>query len=134
MSCLFCKIINHNIPANIIYEDERVIAFLDIAPVNFGHTLVVPKEHHADLLSTPPELACYCVEIIKKITPAILKGVKADSFNIGINNGKTAGQVVDHLHWHIMPRFKNDNYELWQGQEYKDGQAEQVLKEIKNNI
>jgi len=134
MDCIFCKIIAGDIPAYEVYEDENVLAFLDINPVNPGHTLVVPKQHHATLVDLPTDLACKIMETIKKITPAILAGVGADSFNLGLNNGKTAGQVVDHVHFHIMPRFADDGHVLWKGRDYQEGQAQQVLEKIKQSL
>ena len=133
-SCIFCKIIAGEIPAYKVYEDDDVLAFLDITPVNSGHTLVIPKKHYPNLLELPEEMACKIVSIIKKITPAILAGVVAKDFNLGLNNGKLSGQVVDHLHWHIMPRFEGDGYDLWHGKSYGEGQAEEVLRKIKENF
>jgi len=134
MDCIFCKIIAGEIPAYKVYEDEKILAFLDITPVNPGHTLVVPKEHHADLLDLPEELACQAISVIKKITPAILAGTGAKAFNLNLNNGITAGQLVSHFHWHIVPRFEGDGYELWHGKSYGEGEAEAVLEGIKNNL
>ena len=130
MNCIFCKIISGEFPSHKVYEDDDILAFLDITPVNPGHTLVVPKQHYCDLLNLPEDLACKIVSVIKKITPAILAGVGTDNFNLGLNNGKKAGQAVDHFHWHIMPRFEDDGYELWHGREYKAGEAEEVLEKI----
>lgn len=132
--CLFCKIITGEIPSYKIYEDDDVLAFLDITPVNPGHTLVIPKEHFANLLELPNDLACKIVSVIKKITPAILAGVGAESFNLGLNNGSLAGQLVNHFHWHIMPRFNGDGYELWHGQAYGEGEAKEVMNKIKSNL
>ena len=132
--CIFCKIIAGEIPSYKIYEDRDSLAFLDITPINPGHTLVVPKAHYENLLVAPDELAGQLIKVIKKISPAILKGVGAKGFNLGLNAGADAGQVVPHLHWHIMPRFPNDNYELWRGKEYPAGGAEETLKKIKEHL
>ncbi|PJA47512.1 diadenosine tetraphosphate hydrolase [Candidatus Uhrbacteria bacterium CG_4_9_14_3_um_filter_36_7] len=113
--CLFCKIIAGEIPCEKIYENEYVMAFLDIRPVNPGHTLVIPKQHSANLLEMSKEDLDEVMRVIKKITPVLLKAVGATGFNLGLNTGKEAGQVIFHTHFHIMPRFEGDGYELWHG-------------------
>ncbi|MFA4871860.1 MAG: HIT family protein [Patescibacteria group bacterium] len=132
--CIFCKIAKGEIPSNKIYEDEDFMAILDIAPVNPGHTLVVPKIHCDDLINLPDDLAQKSILVIKKIVPAILKGVEAGGFNLTINHGVVAGQIVPHLHWHIMPRFPGDGWDLWHGKAYPEGEVDKVLEKIKNNI
>ncbi|MFA5029236.1 MAG: HIT family protein [Patescibacteria group bacterium] len=132
--CLFCKIIRGEIPASKVYEDEEVVAFLDIFPVNPGHTLVLPKVHGAGFLELQNELISKIMMVIKKITPAILAGVDAKDFNFGLNNGALAGQAIAHVHWHIMPRFEGDGHKLFAGRQYEPGQAEAVLKRIKENL
>ena len=129
--CIFCKIIKREIPSNKIYEDDNVYAFLDINPVNPGHTLVVPKDHYELLEDMPDDLLADVIKAVKKINIAIKKALDTDSTNIGLNNGKSAGQLVPHMHFHIMPRFKNDGHELFHGRPYQErSQAEQVQKNI----
>ncbi len=132
--CIFCKIIKGEIPSYKVYEDDKVLAFLDISPVNPGHTLLIPKEHYENTLETPVEILQHMTEVVKKIVPGILKAVDADSWNLGVNNGATAGQVVFHTHWHIMPRFANDGHGLWKGKEYEEGKAEKIINKIKANL
>lgn len=134
MDCIFCKIMAGEIPSYKIYENDEILAFLDIMPINPGHTLVITKAHYADLLATPEELIYQVVKAIKKITPAILKGVGASDFNLGLNNGPLAGQAVNHFHYHIMPRFKDDGRELWRGKKYGAGEAEEIVSKIKENL
>ena len=134
MDCIFCKIIAGDIPAYKVYEDDDVLVFLDIAPVNPGHTLVVPKKHYNSLLDLPETEAHKLISAVKKIVPAILAGVSANSFNLGLNVGVEAGQAVPHLHWHIMPRYEGDGLELWHGGSYAAGEAEKVLEKIKSKI
>ena len=117
MSCLFCKIINKEIPANIVYEDGETLAFLDIRPINPGHTLVIPKKHFEHCLETSDEALGAIMKTIKKVVPAILKAVGAEAFNLGVNCGSVAGQVIFHTHFHIMPRFSGDGHEMWHGKE-----------------
>jgi len=132
--CLFCKIIRGEIPSHKVYEDEEVLAFLDIEPINPGHTLVIPKEHCPTLLDVPEALACKLLTVTQKLTNRILKAVESDSFNLYLNNGEKSGRLVDHFHWHIIPRFEGDGYELWHGKKYGDGEAEEVLKKIKEKL
>ena len=128
--CIFCKIINGEIPSSKIYEDNDTIVFLDIAPINKGHCLVVPKKHYLDLLDAPSDLVTKVMRVSQKVGEAVMKGVKADGFNIGINNKKAAGQVVFHLHVHVIPRFKNDGLQLWKGGKYKENEVEYIKKNI----
>lgn len=133
-NCIFCKIINGELPSYKIYENEYVLAFLDINPNNIGHTLVIPKEHFENTLNTPDEQLQKIVVATKKISKAILSAVNANSCNIIMNNGATAGQIIFHTHWHIIPRFENDGHKLWSAKKYKEGEADKVLKKIKLSI
>lgn len=132
--CVFCRIIAGELPAYKVYENDQVLAFLDITPINPGHILIAPKEHYQNLLDLPLEIAGQMLAVIKKIAPAVLKGTGAIAFNLGLNNGRGAGQAVDHVHWHLMPRFAGDGHELWQGKEYQDGQAKEVVEKIRENL
>lgn len=130
-NCIFCKIVAGEIPANKVYEDDKVLAFLDIKPVNPGHVLVVTKDHYLDLISTPSELLCAITTAAKKIGKKILDSGLGEAITFTFNNGRVAGQVVDHVHLHIMPRLSNDGYELWHGKEYAEGEAEKVASKLK---
>ena len=135
MDCIFCKVIKGELPSHTVYEDDRVVAFLDIAPINKGHTLIVPKKHYENTLETPDELLQHIVLVTKKLSQAILAATGANACNIGINNGRESGQVVFHTHWHIMPRFTDDGYELWKGKDmtYVAGEeAAAVAQKITN--
>jgi len=129
--CIFCKIIAGEIPANKVYKDDKVLAFLDITPVNPGHTLIIPKEHYDNFLALPDDLLCHLAQTVKKIAPAVLAATGASSFNLGLNNGKDAGQLVNHFHWHLMPRFAGDGRELWHGGKYEPGEAEKIADKIR---
>ncbi len=128
--CLFCKIIKGEIPSTKIYEDENSFAFLDINPVSIGHTLLIPKKHSRNLFDTEDKTLAILSPILKKLSIAIKKATKSDGINIGINNEPTAGQVVFHLHMHIIPRYKNDNIKMWGGKKenYKEEIAEKIKK------
>ncbi len=114
-NCLFCKIVANEIPAIKVYEDDEILAFLDVNPVNNGHTLVIPKEHYPMLSETLDDVAASLMRIIPQLSKAIMKSVDAKGFNLGVNNGKVASQSVDHTHLHIMPRFENDGRIPWHG-------------------
>lgn len=107
-NCIFCKIAKKEIPADIVYEDENFIAFLDLSPATIGHTLVVPKEHSRDLIHMNDKDSDGFMTAIKKVAKAVQKSVGADGFNLELNNGECAGQFVFHTHIHIIPRSKND--------------------------
>ncbi len=108
MNCLFCKIVSGEIPCYKVYEDENVLAFLDINPIAKAHTVVIPKIHAETLLDLPDEKIKPLFLAIKKITQQIKDKLKPDGFNIGMNLGKKAGQEVDHLHIHVIPRWQDD--------------------------
>lgn len=128
--CIFCKILKKEIPSAKIYENDKIYAFLDINPVNPGHTLVVPKKHYEHLEDIPDELLAELITAVKKITAAVKEALGTDNFNLGLNNGRLAGQLVPHVHFHIIPRFEKDGYKHWEGKPYKEGQMEQVQKSI----
>lgn len=107
--CIFCKIIKKEIKAEIIYEDENALAFLDIMPRAPGHTMIIPKTHTANLIELPNEKLEPFFKAVKKTIQMIENGLKPDGFTFGINQGKASGQEVQHLHFHIMPRWLNDN-------------------------
>lgn len=104
MDCLFCKIIAGEIPSHKVYENDRVFAFLDINPVSEGHTLVIPKAHATDLAAGSVEDAQALMEAIHLLAPKIVQAMGGDGYNLGMNHGESAGQIVMHTHLHIMPR------------------------------
>lgn len=109
MENIFLKIINREIPAHIIYEDDLVIAFLDIVPVNKGHALVVPKKHFVNILDGDPEILAHMMKVVQKIAQAQVKELRAEGFNLVVNNGVAGGQEVMHSHFHVVPRYLGDN-------------------------
>ena len=133
MDCLFCKIVNGEVLSYKVYEDDKVFAFLDIAPVNYGHTLVVPKKHYANIEEINEDDLSAVIKAVKKIGASIKKNLGVEAYNATINNGELAGQVINHLHFHIIPRAKGDGLKLWSQGEYGDGEAEEVLEKIKIN-
>ena len=109
-SCAFCKIARKEAPASRVYEDEQVIAFLSIQPINIGHTLVVPKKHYKNIYEIPEEEVAYLYKIVKKIAHAVTKAVDAEGIRIVQNNGEAAGQVIFHMHVHIIPMNKDRSW------------------------
>jgi len=101
--CIFCQIIRKEAPASIVYEDEQVVAFLSNRPVNVGHTLVAPKKHYDNIYEIPEEEAAYLFKIVKKIAQAVKDATGIEGIRIVQNNGEDAGQVVFHLHAHVIP-------------------------------
>lgn len=132
--CIFCKIIKGELPSAKVYEDDKTVAFLDIKPVNPGHVMVIPKEHHETILDTPEDVLAAIMLAVKKIAPAVLKAVGSEGFNLGVNNGAVAGQLVPHLHFHIMPRLPGDGHGLWDGRAYANGEMQNVAAKIRSNI
>jgi len=133
-NCLFCKIIAGEIPAEKVYEDADTLAFLDIRPVNPGHTLVIPKEHYENVFDAPEAVWTKVAQSVKKVAHAIQEGLPVGDLNIAMNNGAHAGQVVFHAHVHIMPRHEGDGFELWHGTAYQDGQAKVVAEKIRKAL
>lgn len=128
--CIFCKIIRGELPSYKVYEDEKTIAFLDIRPVNAGHTLVVPKNHSQNIFDIAANDWAAVSETVRKLSIAIEKSVQADGVNIAMNNREHAGQVVHHPHVHIIPRFKGDGLKLMPQRSYEKGEAETTLEKI----
>lgn len=118
--CIFCKIVAGEIPCAKIFETEHFLAFLDIAPVRPGHTLVVSKGHYPTLFELPAELGNELVGVLQIVSRAVKEGLGADGFNVGMNNFKAAGQLVHHAHIHIIPRATDDGLELWGQTPYSD--------------
>lgn len=106
--CLFCKIANKEIFSYIVYENEKVLCFLDILPLARGHLLVIPKNHAENILHLKEEDLTAVFKAAKTMTKKLFKALKPDGFTIGINHGKISGQTIDHFHLHIIPRFKGD--------------------------
>lgn len=105
--CIFCDIINEEVSSLDIYEDENVLAFLDINPLAKGHTLVIPKKH-AEKLEELNKEGDSIFSVVHKLAPKIAEAVQAPAYNLFVNNGEEAGQEIPHVHYHILPRFEDD--------------------------
>ncbi len=130
--CLFCDIAQKKIPAEIIYEDEEALSFLDIHPRAPGHAVIISKTHSENILDLPEEKVGSLFKAVKKITSLIDQAFKPDGFTIGINHGKVSGQAVEHLHVHIIPRWLNDGGGSLHG--VVNNPPSESLKEIKSKI
>jgi len=106
--CIFCKISSGAVPAKKIYEDESVVAFLDANPCCKGHTLLIPKKHFEDLFKMTSDESLLFFKAIKTVMEKIDYNLKPNGYNVGWNQGKSAGQAVPHFHLHIMPRWYDD--------------------------
>ena len=115
MNCVFCRIVKKELPAHTVFENDHWLAFLDIKPVNLGHTLLVPKTHYDNLLDLPTNLATKALPLIQKIAAGVQGGTGAAGFNLGLNNGAAAGQLINHVHFHIIPRLIGDGHRHWHG-------------------
>lgn len=124
-NCIFCKIVRGEIPSRKIYEDEKVLAFLDISPQSLGHTLVIPKKHFADIYEIDNEELCNLISSVKSISEHVKTVLKSDGIKIVQNNGVSAGQTVFHIHFHIIPVY--DRIE----EEIKSEDLEKVEKDLK---
>ncbi|MGC8981615.1 MAG: HIT family protein [Minisyncoccia bacterium] len=134
MDCIFCKIGKKEIESYIVSETENFLAFLDIHPLTPGHTIIIPKMHIIDFFDLDENFGNEFVKIIKETINKIKNGLGVKDFTIGINEGKLAGRAIDHLHLHIIPRYKGDNGgSLHRIVHYKtDENLESIYKKIKN--
>jgi|TARA_Y100000034_G_scaffold19925_1_gene22677 histidine triad (HIT) family protein len=133
--CIFCKIVSGDIPSATIYEDDKVIAFLDINPVNAGHALVVPKEHYIVLPQLPDDLAMHLMKIVKYLSGAIFEMTGAHGINVYQNNGAAAGQEVPHVHFHVIPRRQGDQaIGEWKRNKIDPEQLKQIASEMGKNL
>lgn len=135
MNCIFCKIINNEIPSQKIYEDDDFIAILDINPVSKGHTLVIPKLHCVNLFDMSDELLTKTLKVAKKIGNAIKKSLNTDSINLIQNNGADAGQLIFHSHFHLIPRFPNDGISIGMThKKYEEGELVKYAELIRDGF
>ena len=117
--CLFCKIVAGEIPSARVYEDADVLAFVDIGPIVKGHTLVIPRQHWESLADAPADVLARVMAAAREIARAQMNALGADGVNLFQANGAAAGQVVPHLHVHVVPRFKTDGHHWnWTARKY----------------
>jgi histidine triad (HIT) family protein len=137
--CVFCKIVKGLAPASVVYSDEKVMAFLDIQPVNFGHVLVIPRAHAKELSELDPEIGGQMFKAAMVVAEGLRKsGVKCDGVSLFLADGEAAFQEIFHVHLHVIPRFRGDGFELRfspsygtkPGRKEMDTIAEQIRKAI----
>ncbi len=118
-ACVFCKIVRRELPASVLAEDERSLAFLDIRPINPGHFLVVPKDHAARLADLPPGAGGRLFEMARDLVAGLYQsGVKCEGMNFHLADGEVAGQEIFHVHLHVYPRYAGDGVGLRMGPRY----------------
>ncbi len=133
--CLFCKMVAGQIPVAKIYEDDVVLAFLDIGPLSDGHTLVIPKQHFEKLHDCPAELLGQVSSRLGRIAGAVAAAMNSDGYNLLCNNGRAAGQLVEHLHFHIVPRNVGDGvFSRWPSYKYEEGKTSAIAAKIRRKL
>ncbi len=131
LNCIFCRIASGQAPAARVLETPGVLAFLDIAPVHYGHTLVIPKEHYPTLLELPDDLWREMGMVSRRVAQALGTTLEAQGFNIGMNNFEAAGQAVPHTHLHVIPRYFQDGLRLFPHQSYRPGDLEKTAAQLR---
>lgn len=133
--CIFCKMVDGQIPVTKIYEDDAVLSFLDIGPISDGHTLVISKQHFERVHECPPQVLAEVSSRLGKIAEAVSKAMDADGYNILCNNGRAAGQLVNHLHFHIIPRHEGDGLiPNWPSYKYEEGKEKKISERIRAEL
>lgn len=131
--CIFCQIVSGEMNSHKVYEDEHVLAFLDIYPAAAGHVLVIPKKHYQNLEEIPNDELAYLMSVVKKIGAMMKNNLKASGYNICENNDPVAGQEIPHIHFHVVPRSKGDGLTSWPKNGYESGEAELIAGKIKGD-
>lgn len=130
-NCIFCKIVAGGIPALRVYEDDRILAFLDIGPLSDGHLLIIPKEHSERLEDTDPDVVGHLASRLPRLAGAVMAVTQAAGYNVLQNNGRVSGQEVPHVHFHIIPRKTGDGLGYrWNPTKYPQGRAEELQKQL----
>ncbi len=132
--CIFCKVIAGELPSWKVYEDEHVLAILDLSPVHKGHTVVVLKKHFPYFTSVEPKCLSGVLEATQKVAQAVMAGTNAGGCNISTNNGLAANQTIFHHHWHIIPRFDGDDLPMWPQGTYEEGEKDVMAEKIRNSF
>ena len=134
MTCIFCDILDGKRDGHILYEDDLHVSFVDRYPIDVGHSLVIPREHHERITEMTPENVGKLFSLVPKIAKAILTGAQADAFSIAQNNGRAAKQIIPHVHIHIIPRY-NSKGTIWTKRQIStDSELEELAKKIRSAI
>lgn len=133
--CIFCGIAKGEIPSSIVAEDDATVAFLDIRPVNPGHTLVIPKDHAAYLADLPPKAGARLFDVARKVGAALrASGLRCEGVNLFLADGKAAGQEVFHVHLHVVPRYTGDGFGLKMPPDYGKSPPREKLEATAGKI
>jgi len=133
--CIFCKIVAGRVPAAMLLETEKVVAFLDINPVNQGHALVVPRRHVERLWELSQDELHSCIFASQRVGRAVMEVTESAGLNLLQNNHECAGQIVQHVHFHLIPRRPDDGFSLgWRQLSYQEGQMEQLRQQIRAKL
>lgn len=133
-NCIFCKIMEGEIPSSTIYEDEDFKVILDINPAAKGHAIILPKEHYENIYELPEELAGKAMVLAKKLVAHMTEKLECDGFNLIQNNGEIAGQTVFHFHLHLIPRYQDGNNKdllTWNVLQYQEGETDKLAELLK---
>lgn len=134
--CIFCQIVDGEIPSNQVAETDEAYAFLDVNPLARGHTLVIPKDHYERVGDMPADVAGAVFELVNEVTPAVEAAVDAPASTVAFNNGEDAGQEVPHAHCHIVPRFSEDGgrpiHALFAGADVGDEEMDEIAAAIRD--
>lgn len=134
-NCIFCKIISGDIPSTVLYEDEDFKAIMDISPASKGHVILLTKKHFENIFELEDDEAKKVLIITRKIATAMKEELKCEGINLLQNNGEIAGQTVFHIHFHLIPRYKDDKVTIsWTKGKYKDDDAAELAEKIKKHI
>ena len=134
-NCVFCKIIAGEITSKKVYEDEAFLAFLDINPANVGHTLIIPKNHHPTIISIPEDDVFGLFKVVKRLAASMRESMNADGLNVLQSNGTIAGQLIPHLHVHLIPRFNGDGIAFgWPKKQASEEEMESVRKKLSEKM
>ena len=128
--CIFCKIINKEIPGKIVYEDDVCMAFLDLSQATYGHTLVIPKKHYANILEVDDDTLAHVMKVVKNLANQIVEKLDAKGVNVLTNTNEVAGQTVHHFHVHILPRYDEKELKI----EFTDHSQDVDLDEVYQKI
>ncbi len=132
--CIFCKILSKEINSHKVYENDSVLAFLDVLPMSPGHTIIIPKEHIADVESISESQLAEMTRAFKLIGKAMIEGLGVEGYSVFLDNKSAANQHVPHIHFHVVPRKEGDGFERWAQSAYEEGEAEYVASNISREI
>lgn len=131
---IFSKIANHEIPAHIVWEDDKFIAFLDVLPIEPGHVVVTPKTAYASLEDMPADQIGQLLSTAQKVGAAMLSGLGVKGYSLFLDNKDGANQHIPHVHLHVVPRAQGDGLGRWPQNAYETGEAEEYEAKIKSAI